>query len=132
MLLNRDMECLDIVFDIDSIVWGSMRPSDERKLKIISELPKREQIWSDCHSRSASHISCLTENYWNLLGIFKTRDTGNGKERNVGKKKLSAWQAARDARRSPERNAVSHRRSIPGRMGIVLMLNVVSGTGRHV
>ena len=31
MLLNRDMECLDIVFDIDSIVWGSMRTSDERQ-----------------------------------------------------------------------------------------------------
>ena len=30
MLLNRNMECLDIVFDIDSIVWGSMRPSDKR------------------------------------------------------------------------------------------------------
>ena len=132
MLLNRDMECLDIVFAFDSIVWCSMRPSDERQWKIISEIPKRKQIRLDCHSCSASHISCLTENHWSFLGIFKARDTGNGKEWNVGKKELSAWQAARDTRRSPERNAVSHRRSIPGRMGIVLMLNVVSGTGRHV
>ena len=48
--------------------------------KIISEIPKRKQIRLDCHSCSASHISCLTENHWSFLGIFKARDTGNGKE----------------------------------------------------
>lgn len=80
MMLNRDMECLDIVFDIDSIVWGCLCPFDESLRKIVSKIPKREQIWLDCHSRSVSHISCLTENHWSFLGIFKARDAGNGKE----------------------------------------------------